>query len=168
MDSVSASFRTHSAEESRSLGRRLGASLGPGSVVALRGELGSGKTVMAQGVASGLGFSGYVSSPSFVIVNEYAAGVPIYHVDLYRVEGPESLGDIGHREMFWGDGVAIVEWAERAGDLLPSDRLDVAISIVGPESRVIDVTALGERSAPMLRALVAAWAEGGRDADSDD
>ncbi len=168
MDSVSASLRTCSPEESGALGRALGASLGPGSVVALRGELGSGKTVLIQGVARGLGFTGRVSSPSFVIVNEYEAGLTIYHVDLYRVEDSAALRDIGHREIFWGDGVALVEWAERAGDLLPPDRLDVAITIAGPESRVFEMAALGERSAGALRALVGAWTEGGCDADPDD
>ena len=168
MDSVSASLRTCSPEESRTLGRVLGASLGPGSVVALRGELGSGKTVLIQGVARGLGFAGRVSSPSFVIVNEYDAGLTIYHVDLYRVEDAGSLRDIGHREMFWGDGVALVEWAERAGDLLPPDRLDIAITIAGPVTRVFEMAALGDRSAGALREVVAAWAGGGCDADPDD
>lgn len=155
MDRVS--LHTSSEEESRSLGRALGAGLGPGSVVALRGELGSGKTVIVQGIARGLGFSGYVSSPSFVIMNEYAAGIPIYHVDLYRLEGPASLEGIGHREIFWGDGVAVIEWAERAGDMLPTDRLDVAIEIAGPERRTLEVAALGQQSAAALRAFLTEW-----------
>lgn len=159
MDSVS--LRTHSPRESRALGRVLGAGLGPGSVVAFRGELGSGKTVFIQGVARGLGFAGRVSSPSFVIVNEYDAGLIIYHVDLYRVDDPDALREIGHREMFWGDGVALIEWAERAGDLLPPDHLDVTIAIADPEVRVFEMTALGERSAGTLRALLAAWAGDG-------
>lgn len=164
----SVSFRTSSESASRLLGRLLGAALSPGSVVALRGELGSGKTVLVQGIASGLGFSGNASSPSFVIVNEYSGDCPIYHVDLYRLDGPSSLDEIGHREMFWGDGVTLVEWAERAGDLLPDDRLDVSISIEGPQSREVRVRALGQQSSRALGALDEAWRRRGSGADADD
>ena len=148
-------FRTSSEAETRALGAAMGAALGPGDVVALRGELGSGKTVVVQGAARGLGFRGNVRSPSYVIVNEYAGRFPIYHVDLYRLEGASSLEALGHREMFWGEGVALIEWAERAGALLPTDRVDVTITITGRESRLLEMTSSGERSARAVAAVLA-------------
>ena len=156
MDTGSERFRTSSPDETRELGRALGVLLEPGDLVALTGELGSGKTVMIQGIARGLGFDGYVSSPSFVIVNEYGGRAPIYHVDLYRIEGAESLHDIGYRELFFGDGVVLVEWADRAPELLPAERLEVRIEMTGRDGRVLAIEARGVRSAALLRRLAAA------------
>lgn len=168
MPMTRADFATSSPEETLALGRILGRLLVPGSVVALKGELGSGKTVLVQGVSLGLGFDGYVSSPSFVIVNEYDASLPVYHIDLYRTGGPDPLAGIGYREFFWGDGVALVEWAERADGFLPEDRLDVAISIDGRSTRSLTVTATGETSERILDELSERWSGGVRDANSDD
>ncbi len=155
MDTGSERFRTSSPDETRELGRALGALLEPGDLVALTGDLGSGKTVMIQGIARGLGFDGYVSSPSFVIVNEYDGRAPIYHVDLYRVEGADSLHDIGYRELFFGDGVALVEWADRAPELLPAERLEVRIGMTGRDGRVLAIEARGVRAAAVLGRLAA-------------
>jgi tRNA threonylcarbamoyladenosine biosynthesis protein TsaE len=163
-----ASFHTGSPDESRAFGRALGELLGPGGFVALTGGLGAGKTVLVQGIASGLGFDGCVSSPSFVIVSEYEGRFPIYHVDLYRVATPSDLEDLGYREMFWGDGVTVVEWAERAGDLLPHGRLDLAIEFAGPGARVITAVAHGEGARAALGALARAWPPRSGDADPDD
>ncbi len=145
---------TRSPDETRELGRSLGTFLLAGSFVALTGDLGSGKTVLVQGVAEGLGCPGEVSSPSFVIVNEYRGRVPVYHIDLYRVTDSRSLHDLGYREYFYGDGVTLVEWADRAPDLLPSDRLDVALELVGAEERRITLTARGVLHAAALHAAV--------------
>ncbi len=156
----SAIFHTSSADETREFGRALGALLGPGSLVAFVGELGSGKTVAIQGVSAGLGYEGYVSSPSFVIVNEYeGAGAPIYHVDLYRVSAADALHEIGYREIFFGDGVALVEWADRASELLPPERLEIRIAIEGRNGRELAVTALGEDMTSLLERLAALWKE---------
>jgi tRNA threonylcarbamoyladenosine biosynthesis protein TsaE len=162
-----ATFHTASPDESRALGRALGERLGPGSLVALTGDLGAGKTVVVQGIALGAGFQGCVSSPSFVIVNEYAGRVPIYHVDLYRISDPDSLYDLGYREVFWSDGLTLVEWAERAVGLLPEERLDLAIEFAGPSSRVMRAFARGEEAERVLRSLVGSWSGEGRDADPD-
>jgi tRNA threonylcarbamoyladenosine biosynthesis protein TsaE len=152
-------FETSSPDETRSLGRALGRIVEPGLVVALTGELGSGKTVLVQGIALGLGFDGYVSSPSFVIVNEYEASVPVYHIDLYRTGGDDPLAGLGYREFFWGEGVALVEWAERAVDFLPDDRLVVAISAEDRSRRTFEFRATGEMSARALQRLAASWPE---------
>jgi len=149
------------------LGRALGELLGPGSVVAFTGDLGSGKSVAIQGVARGLGFAGAVSSPSFVIVKEYDGRLPIYHVDLYRFSDDAALEEIGYREIFWGEAVALVEWAERASAYLPRDRLDVSISIEGPSERELVLDAHGAEAARVLDGLARRWRARSGDADSD-
>jgi tRNA threonylcarbamoyladenosine biosynthesis protein TsaE len=164
----SASFHTASPDESRALGCALGERLGPGTLVALTGELGAGKTVLVQGIARGLGFTGYVSSPSFVVVSEYDGRLPIYHVDLYRISDSDSVADLGYRELFWSEGVTLVEWADRARGLLPEARLDLTVEFSGPESRVIRAVARGERASAVLSSLVDAWAGGSGDADPHD
>lgn len=164
----SATFHTASPDESRALGRALGERLGPGSLVALTGGLGAGKTVVVQGIARGAGFEGCVSSPSFVIVNEYEGRLPIYHVDLYRISDPDSLVDLGYREVFWSDGLTLVEWADRALGLLPDTRLDLEIEFAGTTSRVLRATARGREITDVLRSLEGAGFGGRSDADSGD
>jgi len=149
-------IETTSAEETRELGGVLGALLASGDVVALRGELGTGKTVLAQGIAVALGFDGYVSSPSFVIVNEYRGRVDIHHVDLYRISDESEIDDLGYRELFFGESVALVEWAERGSRFLPGDRVDVHIESTGRDRRTFTVSASGPRSETILRGFNAA------------
>lgn len=123
------------------------------------GQLGSGKTVVIQGAAGGLGFEGYVTSPTFVIVNEYEGRLPILHVDLYRIVDSRELEDIGYREIFFCDGVALVEWADRAPELLPPDRLRVRIAIEGEDARAFTVDAFGEGGEALLERLRKSWTE---------
>jgi tRNA threonylcarbamoyladenosine biosynthesis protein TsaE len=163
-----ATFHTASPDESRALGRALGERLSRGSLVALTGELGSGKTVVVQGVARGLGFGGYVQSPSFVVISEYEGRLPIYHVDLYRISDPASLIELGYREVFWTDGVTLVEWADRAPDFLPEKRLDLAIEFAGRSARVLSAVAHGEEASRVVRSLAGKWSGGSGDADPDD
>ena len=128
---------THSAEETRAAGERLGRTLGPGDVVALTGDLGTGKTCFVQGLARGLGARIRATSPTFVLVNEYRADLPIHHVDAYRVAGPDELIDIGFLELIDGDGVTLIEWADKVAGLLPDRTIHVAIEGVGDEPRTI-------------------------------
>lgn len=141
------SFVTHSPEETEAFGERLADGLSAGSVVALRGELGAGKTVLAKGIARGLGVEGYLKSPSFTIVNEYNEGrIPLYHIDLYRLGGDEVGGDIdveddlALEEYLYGNGVCIIEWAERAASLIPEDaiRLSISYGTENPDGTVDD------------------------------
>jgi tRNA threonylcarbamoyladenosine biosynthesis protein TsaE len=150
-------FRTSSPDETRRFGRALGAVLAPGSFVGFEGQLGSGKTVTIQGVAEGLGYDGYVTSPSFIIANEYEGRVPILHVDLYRIADSRELEDIGYRELFFSEGVALVEWPDRAPELLPPDRLRVRIEIEGESSRSIEVSAIGDGGEALIAALGREW-----------
>jgi tRNA threonylcarbamoyladenosine biosynthesis protein TsaE len=128
---------TQSAEETRAAGERLGRTLAPGDVVALTGDLGAGKTCFVQGLARGLGAGTWPTSPTFVLVNEYRADLPIHHVDAYRVAGPDEMIDVGLLELIDGDGVTLIEWADRVAALLPDRTIHVAIEGVGDEPRTI-------------------------------
>ncbi len=119
---------TRSAEETRALGEALGRVLGAGAVVCLVGELGAGKTVLAQGIARGLGVREQVTSPSFVLIREYRGRLPVYHMDLYRLACPAELEELGPDEYFYGDGVTLVEWADAVRDRLPEDHLRVELA----------------------------------------
>lgn len=119
-----------------SLGRRLAGRLGPGAVVAFHGELGSGKTTMIKGVCAGLGVTETVKSPSFVIATEYAGRLPVFHLDLYRVAADAELDGLGLDEYFDGDGVCLVEWAERCEALLPADAVRVRLESVAGGRRI--------------------------------
>jgi tRNA threonylcarbamoyladenosine biosynthesis protein TsaE len=145
-------WTTRSAEETRDLGRRLAAALRPGDVVALVGELGSGKTTLVQGIAAALEARGRVASPSFLIVHEYRGRLPIYHVDLFRLR-PEEVESLGLEELFDEGGVVLVEWAERAERLLPPDALWIHLEIVDDSTRTIRIEPRGVRSRRLAEAL---------------
>jgi len=130
-------FETRSVRGTLALGRKLARRLGRGDCVALSGQLGAGKTALVRGIAAGLGLADerLVSSPTFVLVQEYPASVPVYHIDLYRLVDPAAeLAGLGLREML-ADGVVLVEWADRAAGQLPRPRWDVRIDITGPRAR---------------------------------
>lgn len=127
-DEASWCTTTGSAEATRALGEALGAAAVVGTVVLLSGELGAGKTVIAQGVGRGLGVAGVVNSPTFVLVNEYLDGrLPLRHADLYRLEGAAEIAELALEEAAI-DGVLLVEWPERGGEALPADHIDVRIA----------------------------------------
>ena len=130
-----------SASDTENLGFILGQEAKKGDIFCLSGDLGAGKTVLAQGMAKGLGYEGRVTSPTFTLMNEYIGGrLPLYHFDLYRLEGGEAdMEGIGYEHYFFGNGVSLVEWAELAGDAVPQDAIWVKIKQCGknPEYREI-------------------------------
>ncbi len=135
---------THSAGETQALGVELGRSLAPGEVISFYGDLGSGKTCMIQGICQALDVTDYVTSPTFILINEYGGKlggriVPVYHFDLYRLAGPDELEALGADEYFYGSGVCVVEWAERAGDLLPEWSREVRLEHVQGDERRIEI-----------------------------
>ena len=138
--------RSASPEETAAAGERLGRTLGPGAVVAVIGELGAGKTCFVQGLVRGLGGSTRATSPTFVLINEYRGRVPVHHVDAYRTTSLAELQDLGLDELFRGDGVTVVEWADKLLPLLPADAIRVTIEGVGDEVRrlIIDHPEQGE------------------------
>lgn len=149
-----ARVRTASVEETIAFGERLGRVAAAGDLVCLWGDLGAGKTQLAKGIARGLGIDATVTSPTFILMNEYAGRLPLFHVDLYRLaDASDALagGVIDDRQ---SDGLTVVEWPERMGEVLPMARLDVRIGGSGDEPRDIDIIA-GD-------ATYARYAEGAR------
>ena len=135
-------FTATSSPETQALGAELGLSLAPGELVAFYGDLGSGKTCMIQGLCEALEVADYVTSPTFMLINEYTGrlrgqDLSIYHFDLYRLQGPDELEDLGAEEYFYGRGVCLVEWAERAGGFLPEGCREVWMEYVGDDERRI-------------------------------
>ncbi len=131
---------TNSAAETRELGEQLAKRLEPGDVVLLRGDLGAGKSELTRGIARGLGVRETVTSPSFTILNVYESGrCPLYHFDWYRLESEEELYELGMDEYLGGDGIAVVEWAERCPDAVPEDCIRIRLEATGEETRQITV-----------------------------
>ncbi len=121
-------FISHSAEETRAFGKSLSEKAFPGQVYALTGNLGAGKTVLAQGFAEGLGVLETVNSPTFTILQVYEEGrLPFYHFDVYRIEDPYEMEEIGFDEYLNGDGVCLIEWADEIRELLPKDTIRITI-----------------------------------------
>ena len=141
MAAPAAEITSVSAEATEAAGERLGRTLGPGAVVALTGELGAGKTCFVQGLVRGLGAAVRATSPTFVLVNQYKGRVPIYHVDAYRTDSLTELMDLGLLELVGGDGVTVIEWADKLAPLLPADAIHVHIAGVGDEPRAITIRA---------------------------
>jgi len=128
-------------------GRRLGQLLFPSSVLALIGPLGAGKTLLVRAIAEGLGIadSRVVSSPTFVLIQEYTARLPIYHFDAYRLRSEAEFHDLGAQEYFGGGGVCLVEWADRVIGSLPAEHLRIELKVTGETSRQALMTGSGER-----------------------
>jgi len=130
-----------SVKETLQFGEKLAKRLKKGDFVALIGDLGTGKTFLTKGIAKGLGVknSRYVNSPTFVIIKEYKGKLPLYHFDLYRLDHPGMLDAENFEEYFYGDGVSVVEWADKIKGLLPKKRWEVRMTVVGEDKRKIDI-----------------------------
>src|SRR5712692_6485810 len=137
------------------LGRRLAGVLFGGAVVALIGPLGAGETQLVRAIAEGLGIADarVVSSPTFVLIQEYSARLPIYHFDAYRLQTSAEFLDLGAHEYFEGKGVCLVEWADRVEDVLPKDHFRITLQITGDTSRRITVEGRGARYEALLNSI---------------
>jgi tRNA threonylcarbamoyladenosine biosynthesis protein TsaE len=148
---------TNSENETEALGEALGRLLQPGDVLALIGDLGAGKTCLARGVARGLGIHEPVTSPTFILVAEYATarGFPLYHADCYRLEQATAEAQaIGLDELLLDDGVAVVEWAERIEPLLPPDYLCITLTALDDTRRQLTFEPHGPRAAELAQSIV--------------
>lgn len=147
---------SHSTLHTERLGERIAKLAHPGDVVALWGELGAGKTVLARGIAQGLGLEpSDVTSPTYVILHEHAGGrLPLFHLDLYRLRAGD-LGSTGWEECLEGGGLTVIEWPDRAGDDLPGDRLDVRLEHIADTKRRVVIDATGPVSRARLEELAA-------------
>ncbi len=131
---------TKSAAETQRFGQKLARQLNPGDLVCLSGGLGAGKTCLVQGIARGLQVKDYVNSPTFKIINEYAGKMPVYHFDLYRLEGLTDLQGLGYEEYFYGQGVSLVEWAEKITPFLPKQYLRIELRRIDEHTRKVILT----------------------------
>jgi tRNA threonylcarbamoyladenosine biosynthesis protein TsaE len=142
------------AGATQALGRRLGESAPSGGVLALSGDLGAGKTCLAQGFGAGLGVQGPITSPTFTLVWVHESGrLPFAHADFYRLGDGSELQELGLDELLEGDGVAVIEWADRFKEALPADRLSGSLAHAGPDTRTLELIATGPRSRAWLQAL---------------
>ncbi len=138
--SIDLRLQSRSRDETLRIGAELGRRLQPGDALLLTGDLGAGKTTLTQGVAQGLDVAELPRSPTFVMAAEYRGRLPLYHLDLYRVEDPGELGGIGLDEYLIGDGVTVVEWADRAALVFPSHGIWVALEVTGEDTRSIAIS----------------------------
>ena len=133
-----ATFISNSPAETEAIGRQVAENIGVGSVLALKGDLGSGKTLFVKGVVNGLGSTADVTSPTFTIVHEYRGGrLPVYHFDLFRVEKPQALVRLGLDEYFFGDGISVIEWADRFPEFVPEQARWIFFEIKSETQRAI-------------------------------
>ena len=147
---------SNSVEKTRAFGERLGRLLRSGDVVALSGELGSGKTTFIQGLAQGMGRDpASVKSPTFVLMREYPGQVPLIHVDGYRLDGAPAVSWLDLELLFSPHKITVIEWAERFTGLLPDDRLDVRLEHVSANRRRLALTSSGPRATEVLTQLQA-------------
>ena len=117
-----------SEEQTKAFGKALGREALAGTVIALIGDLGAGKTTLTKAIAEGLGITEPITSPTFTIVQEYHSGrLPLYHFDVYRIDDPDEMYELGYEDYFYGDGVSVVEWADKIEDLLPEDAVILRI-----------------------------------------
>ena len=134
-------FISNSVEETITIAAKLARKLKKGNCVALVGDLGSGKTVFTKGIAEGLGVKNprYVNSPTFVIIKEYKGKMPLYHFDLYRLDRSTALDAESYEEYFYGDGVSVIEWADKIRPLLPKKYIEVKLKVAGENKRKIEI-----------------------------
>ena len=144
---------SHSPEETQKLGTRIGELARPGDVFLLVGELGTGKTCLTQGIAWGLGINEYTQSPSFVIMRELYGRLPLYHIDLYRLDCIEESMDLGLDDYLYGRGVCVVEWAEKALSILPPEHLMIKIDYLSDTGRSLRMEPRGQRYLEMVAQL---------------
>ncbi len=131
---------SESEEQTELFAQKIAGKLMPGAILILNGEMGSGKSVFARGIIHGLGYSGTVTSPTFTLMNAYEGGLlPVYHFDLYRLNTPEQLYDIGYDEFLYGSGISLIEWAQRMENLYPEQHIIVSIEKTGIFTRTITV-----------------------------
>jgi tRNA threonylcarbamoyladenosine biosynthesis protein TsaE len=144
---------SESPEETQRFGEELGKLAQPGGLFLLVGGLGAGKTCFTQGIAWGLGIAGYATSPTFVVINQYQGRLPLYHIDLYRLDSVEEIAELGLDDYLYGSGVCVVEWAEKAMEVFPIEHLLVQISFLSDTGRDIVLNPSGDRYAALLSQL---------------
>ena len=132
-------FTTSSAEETIELGKKIGKLLKKGDIIAMQGTLAAGKTTITKGIAQALGITETITSPTFCLISEYQGTMPLYHMDVYRLDGTEDFINLGTDDMLYGDGVSIIEWSEKIMDELPKTTIILKITPQDDGSRLIEI-----------------------------
>ena len=132
-------FTTHSAEETILLGNKIGRKLKPGDIIAMQGTLAAGKTTITKGIAQALEIDDTITSPTFCLISEYYGKMPLYHMDVYRLDGIEDFVNLGTDDMLYGDGVSIIEWSEKIMSELPKRTIVLKITPQEDNSRLIEI-----------------------------
>ena len=146
-------IRSRSPDETIKIGEAIGQTANPGELVLLRGQLGTGKTCLTQGILWGLGGTEYARSPTFVLMSQYEARMTLYHIDLYRIGSIQELEILGLEEVIFGDGVTVVEWAERSGDLFIENGLNIEISYDRTDNRIMNLYTNNDKYATTLETI---------------
>lgn len=141
---------SHSPEDTQSIGRILGELAAPGDVYLLVGDLGAGKTCLTQGILWGLGTDEFARSPTFVLVSQYQGRMTMYHMDLYRLDSFDEILDLGLDEFLFGDGISVVEWAEKALGAFPENHMLIQIQYIDEDTRRLTLNAFGQRYSEIL------------------
>lgn len=149
-----------SPEQTQAIGRVLGSRARPGDVVLLVGELGAGKTCLAQGILWGLGVDEFARSPTFVMINEYTGRLPLYHIDLYRLDAGAETAELGLDEYLSGDGVCVVEWPERSRDPYPAEHVEIKLEHVDENTRNLTLSSTAQRFEDTFQAALSAVTAG--------
>lgn len=137
-------FFTHSADETTALGYKIGKKLKKGDIIAMQGTLAAGKTTITKGIAQALDISEEITSPTFCLISEYYGKMPLYHMDVYRLDGTEDFINLGVDDMLYGDGVCIIEWSEKIMDELPKNTIILRILPQDDKSRKIEIENFNE------------------------
>jgi tRNA threonylcarbamoyladenosine biosynthesis protein TsaE len=145
-------IKSDSPERTQGIGTIIGRSTNPNDLILLSGTLGSGKTCLTQGIARGLDINEYTLSPTFVLVREYRGRLRLYHIDLYRLDTGDDMVNIGLDDYVYGNGVCVIEWAEKGQSILPASNLSIQLSYLSPHERDIQIEAHGERYEQLLKA----------------
>jgi len=149
-------FQTKSTSDTIRIGKKVGSLLLPGDVLALVGELGTGKTQFIKGLAGGVGIGkpAYISSPSFTLINEYKGKIPFYHIDLFRLRAEKEAEVLGLEEYFQSGGITAIEWADRIPSILPREMLWIYISYTGENTRSLEIIGKGKRFEDLINRLI--------------
>lgn len=144
-----------SVNDTINIGKRIAKNLKPADIICLFGELGSGKTILAKGIALGLGIKGIsVSSPSFILMRKHLGKFPFYHFDLYRLKTPQDILKLGYEEYLYNEAISVIEWADRLKYLMPDEFLKIELSIIKVNSqRLLKFTARGRRYKELLEKI---------------
>jgi tRNA threonylcarbamoyladenosine biosynthesis protein TsaE len=148
------SFNLCNLDETNEFGIRLGKALRKGDILCLNGDLGAGKTTLTKSIGKGLGVEEYITSPTFALINQYSGRIPVYHFDVYRLENAVELYDLGFDEYFYGNGVCIIEWADKIEKMIPPERIVINIEKgIKYDERILHISGFGKGFEELVKEL---------------